>query len=129
MIAVTDERFRSLAASLEIDPEELRIAIALARAPGGIARHVRPLPGRVLIRRCEPPEKIGSIYTPQSDDPMKVDTPMEGVVLAIGPGFPSELHVGDRIMFSKYYPGIEVKLDAGEHRILKEDDIVGVVLS
>jgi chaperonin GroES len=92
---------------------------------------LRPLQDRVLIRRVEPEAKTaGGILIPDTAQ----EKPMEGEVVAVGPGVRSEdgqLHpldvkTGDRVLFGKW-SGTEVKLDGEELMIMKESDIMGVV--
>ena len=92
---------------------------------------LRPLQDRVLIRRVEPEAKTaGGILIPDTAQ----EKPMEGEVVAVGPGVRSEdgtLHpldvkTGDRVLFGKW-SGTEVKLDGKDHVILKEEDLFGVV--
>ena len=75
----------------------------------------RPLQDRVLVRRLEQEEKTsGGIIIPDTAK----EKPMEGEVVAVGPGVRSEdgkLHPldvkpGDRVLFGKW-SGSEVKLD------------------
>ena len=91
----------------------------------------RPLHDRVLVRRLEGEEKTaGGIIIPDTAK----EKPMEGEVVAAGPGARSEdgkLHpldvkVGDRILFGKW-SGTEVKIDGKELLIMKESDLLGVV--
>ena len=91
----------------------------------------RPLHDRVLVRRLEGEEKTaGGIIIPDTAK----EKPMEGEVVAVGPGARSEdgkLHpldvkVGDRILFGKW-SGTEVKIDGVEYLIMKESDIMGVL--
>ena len=91
----------------------------------------RPLHDRVLVRRLEGEEKTaGGIIIPDTAK----EKPMEGEVVAVGPGARSEdgkLHpldvkVGDRILFGKW-SGTEVKIEGTEYLILKESDVMGVV--
>ena len=92
----------------------------------------RPLHDRVLIRRVESEEKTaGGIIIPDTAK----ETPMEGVVVAAGPGArgedgkiqPLDLRSGDRVLFGKW-SGTEVKLDGEELLIMKESDIMGVLV-
>ena len=92
---------------------------------------LRPLQDRVLIRRVEPEAKTaGGILIPDTVQ----EKPMEGEVVAVGPGVRSEdgqLHpldvkTGDRVLFGKW-SGTEVKLDGEDLMIMKESDIMGVV--
>jgi chaperonin GroES len=91
----------------------------------------RPLQDRVLIRRLDQEEKTaGGIIIPDTAK----EKPMEGEVIAVGPGARSEdgtLHpldvkVGDRVLFGKW-SGTEVKVDGEEVVIMKESDILGVI--
>ena len=62
------------------------------------------------------------------------EKPMQGEVLAVGPGVRNEkgelvaldVKPGDRILFGKW-SGTEVKLDGDELLIMKESDIMGVL--
>lgn len=92
---------------------------------------LRPLQDRVLIRPIERESTSpGGIIIPDTAK----EKPMEGEVLAAGPGARDErgnLHaldvrVGDRVLFGKW-SGSEVKLDGEDLMILKETDILGVV--
>ena len=91
----------------------------------------RPLHDRVLVRRLEGEEKTaGGIIIPDTAK----EKPMEGEVVAVGPGARSEdgkLHAldvkaGDRVLFGKW-SGTEVKIEGTEYLILKESDVMGVV--
>ena len=91
----------------------------------------RPLHDRVVIRRITPLEKSsGGIIIP---DTVK-EKPMEGEVIAAGPGARNELgaivalevKAGDRVLFGKW-SGTEVKLDGEELIIMKESDLMGVI--
>ncbi|HZH29044.1 MAG TPA: co-chaperone GroES, partial [Azospirillaceae bacterium] len=74
----------------------------------------RPLHDRVVVKRVEQDQKTaGGIIIP---DTVK-EKPMEGEVLAVGPGardengkvVPLDVKVGDRVLFGKW-SGTEVKL-------------------
>ena len=91
----------------------------------------RPLHDRVVIRRVNAKEKTtGGIIIPDTAQ----EKPMEGKVLAVGPGtrneqgqlVPLDVKEGDRILFGKW-SGTEVKLDAEELLIMKESDIMGII--
>ena len=92
---------------------------------------MRPLHDRVLIKRLDEGEqKIGGIIIPDSAK----EKPQQGEVKAVGSGklldngerTPPQVKEGDRILFGKY-SGSEVKLDAEDYLILKEDEILGVL--
>jgi len=91
----------------------------------------KPLQDRVLVRRLEQEEKTsGGIIIPDTAK----EKPMEGEVVAVGPGSRSEdgkLHPldvkpGDRVLFGKW-SGSEVKIDGEELVIMKESDILGII--
>jgi chaperonin GroES len=91
----------------------------------------RPLQDRVLIRRIEAEAKTaGGIIIPDTAK----EKPMEGEVVAIGPGarsengtlHPLEVKPGDRVLFGKW-SGTEIKLDGEDLIIMKESDVMGVL--
>ena len=91
----------------------------------------RPLHDRVVVRRVESEEKTaGGIIIPDTAK----EKPMEGEVLAVGPGARNEkgevvaldVKVGDRILFGKW-SGSEVRIDGEDLLIMKESDIMGVI--
>ena len=91
----------------------------------------RPLQDRVLIRRIEETAKSpGGIIIPDTAK----EKPMEGEVVAVGPGardengrlVPLDVKKGDRVLFGKW-SGTEVKLDGEELIIMKESDLLGVL--
>ena len=92
----------------------------------------RPLQDRVVVRRVEQEEKTkGGIIIPDTAQ----EKPMEGEVIAVGPGarsedgkiHPLDVKVGDRILFGKW-SGTEVKIDDVEYLIMNESDIMGVLV-
>ena len=93
---------------------------------------LRPLQDRVLIRPIERDTKSqGGIIIPDTVQ----DKPMEGHVLAVGPGIRDDqgnvhspdVKVDDRILFGKW-SGSEIRLDGEDLMIMKETDILGVVV-
>ena len=91
----------------------------------------RPLHDRVVVRRLNAEEKTtGGIIIPDTAK----EKPMEGEVVAAGPGARNEAGVlvsldvkaGDRVLFGKW-SGTEVKIDAEELLIIKESDILGIL--
>jgi len=91
----------------------------------------RPLHDRVVIRRVEQEGKTtGGIFIPDTAQ----EKPMEGEIIAVGPGardergtvVPLDVKKGDRILFGKW-SGSEVKLDGEDLLIMKESDIMGVI--
>jgi chaperonin GroES len=93
----------------------------------------RPLQDRVLVRRIEAEAKTaGGIIIPDTAK----EKPMEGEVVAVGPGVrsedgkihPLEVKAGDRVLFGKW-SGTEIKLDGEDLMIMKESDIMGVLVA
>ena len=91
----------------------------------------RPLHDRVVVRRLDEDTKTaGGIIIPETAQ----EKPMEGEVLAVGPGAYNEdgdrikldVQAGDRILFGKW-SGTEVKIDGEDLVIMKESDIMGVI--
>ena len=91
----------------------------------------RPLQDRVLLRRLDEESKTtGGIIIPDTAQ----EKPMEGEVIAAGPGargedgvlHPLDVKVGDRVLFGKW-AGTEVKIDGDDLIIMKESDILGVI--
>jgi chaperonin GroES len=92
----------------------------------------RPLHDRVVVKRVEAESKTASgIIIPDNAK----EKPSEGEVVAVGPGgrdeagklVPIDVTIGDRVLFGKW-SGTEVKLDGVEYLIMKESDIMGVLI-
>jgi chaperonin GroES len=91
----------------------------------------RPLQDRVVVRRVDPEQKTaGGIFIPDTAQ----EKPMEGTVVAVGPGARSEdgklcpldVAVGDGVLFGKW-SGTEITLDGEQLIIIRETDLMGVV--
>ena len=92
----------------------------------------RPLHDRVVVKRLDAEEKTkGGIIIPDTAK----EKPQEGEIVAVGPGgrdeagklIPIDLKSGDRVLFGKW-SGTEVKIDGVEYLIMKESDIMGVLV-
>ena len=93
----------------------------------------KPLHDRVLVRRVESDEKTkGGLIIPDSAK----EKPAEGEVVAVGEGARKDsgeliemsVKPGDRVLFGKW-SGTEVTLDGDELLIMKESDILGIILT
>ena len=93
---------------------------------------IKPLHDRILVKRLEEEEKTkGGIIIPDSAK----EKPIEGEVIAVGAGkvgddgkrISLDVKVGDRVLYSKY-GGTEVKIEGVENLILREDDILGIIV-
>ena len=94
--------------------------------------NVKPLRDRVLVKRVEEDEKTqGGIIIPDSAK----EKPIQGEVTAVGSGridekgqlIPMEVKAGDKVLFGKF-AGTEVKVDGEELLIMRESDILGIIL-
>jgi len=93
--------------------------------------NLKPIRDRIVIRllEAETATKSGIIIPDAA-----VEKPSQGEVLAAGPGrvtedgalVPTEVKVGDRVLFGKY-AGTAIKVDGVEYHILKEDDVMAIV--
>jgi len=95
--------------------------------------HFRPLHDRVVVRRIEADEKTaGGIIIPDTAK----EKPQEGEVIAVGPGVRDDsgklvdlaVQAGDRVLFGKW-SGTEVRIDGEDLLIMKESDILGVLVT
>ena len=93
---------------------------------------IKPLHDRILVRGLVGEEKTkGGIIIPESAK----EKPMEGEVVAVGAGklgddgkrIPLDVKAGDRILYSKY-GGTEVKIEGEEHLIMREEDVLGIIV-
>ena len=93
---------------------------------------IKPLSDRVVIKSAEPDEKVqGGIIIPDTAK----EKPMEGQVISAGPGkimedgkrSPMDVKAGDRVLFGKY-AGTEIKIDDEEYVIMREEEILAVLL-
>jgi chaperonin GroES len=86
----------------------------------------------VIVRRVEGENKTkGGIIIPDTAK----EKPIEGEVIAVGKGKVLDngkvqepvVKAGDRVLFGKY-SGTDIKIDGEEHLILREEEILGIVL-
>jgi chaperonin GroES len=93
--------------------------------------NVRPLQDRIIVECIEEEAKTaGGLIIP---DKAK-EKPQQGKVVAIGKGkktrdgkiIPMDVKVGDRVLFGKY-AGSDIKIEGKEFKVMKEDDILGVI--
>ncbi len=91
-----------------------------------------PLHDRILVKRVEEGESIrGGIIIPDSAK----EKPQEGKVISVGKGksndegkvFPLDVKAGDSVLFGKY-SGTEIKLDGEEYLIMREEEVLGILV-
>ncbi len=92
----------------------------------------RPLHDRVVVRRVDEDSKsAGGIIIPDTAQ----EKPMQGEIIAVGNGargddneiVPLDVKKGDKVWFGKW-SGTEVKIDGDDLLIMKESDIMGVIV-
>lgn len=94
--------------------------------------NLKPLNDRVIVKPKDAIEKSkGGVILP---DTASKEKPIEGVVIAAGPGklnddgkrSPLEVKANDKVIFSKY-AGTEIKVEEESYLILREEDILAIV--
>jgi chaperonin GroES len=97
-----------------------------------MALNLKPLADRLVVQPTEGEEITASgIYVPETAK----EKPQEGQVVAVGPGrkdddgnrIPMDVGEGDRVLYAKY-AGTEVKLEDTKYLILKESDVLAILL-
>jgi chaperonin GroES len=93
--------------------------------------NVRPLNDRILVRRQPEEEKTaGGIIIVETAK----EKPLKGQVVATGKGhrrdsgewLELEVKTGDQVLFGKY-AGTEIKIEAEDYLILREEDVLAVL--
>jgi len=94
---------------------------------------IKPLHDRILVKRIEGEEEEirGGIVIPDTAK----EKPQEGEVVAVGDGkvldsgqkVSMSVQEGDRILFGKY-SGTEVTIDDEEFLIMREDEVLGILV-
>lgn len=96
-----------------------------------MALNVRPLDDRVVVKPLEAEEKTaGGILLPDTAR----EKPQRGTVVATGPGKMLDsgkrhalpVKKGDVVLYGKY-SGSDIKVEGDEYKILREEDLLGVV--
>lgn len=91
---------------------------------------LKPLADRVLIKPLDAEEKTkGGILIPDTAK----EAPAQGEVVALGNGkvkdgkeYAFSVKTGDKVLYSKY-SGDEIKYDGVEYKVMKEEDILGIL--
>ncbi len=93
---------------------------------------LKPLGNRVVVEPVEQDEvTAGGIVLPETAK----EKPQKGLVISVGPGdrdddgdyIPMDVKQGDTVLFAKY-AGTEIKVDGKKLLILRESDLLAIVL-
>ncbi len=93
---------------------------------------LKPLGNRVVVEPTEQEEiTAGGIVLPETAK----EKPQKGKVISAGPGerdedgkyIPMDVKAGDMVLFAKY-SGTEIKVDGKKLLILRESDLLAIVL-
>ena len=96
-----------------------------------LVENLVPMNDRILVKRDEEEERsVGGIVIPDTAK----EKPVRGTVVAVGQGKRLKsgqiqalsIKVGDKIYFGKY-SGTEIKLDAQEYLIMREEDVLALI--
>ncbi len=94
--------------------------------------NIKPLGDRVIIKALPQEEKTrGGVILPDTAK----EKPQQGEVVAVGPGrvtekgmkVDMEVKAGDRVLYGKY-SGTEVKIDGQDYLIVKESEILAILV-
>ena len=87
---------------------------------------LRPLNKHIVVQRAEVERKRGGLYLPEN----AAEKPQHAEVLAVDDAQEggSKLHVGDTVLLSKW-SGIEVKYDGKPYLLVKEADVLAVIVT
>lgn len=94
---------------------------------------LKPLGNRVVVEPVEQEEvTAGGIVLPETAK----EKPQKGLVISVGPGerdddgdyIPMDVKQNDIVLFAKY-AGTEIKIDGKKLLILRESDLLAIVLS
>ena len=93
---------------------------------------LKPLGNRVVVEPLEQEEiTAGGIVLPETAK----EKPQKGTVLSVGPGdrdddgkyIPMDVKKGETVLFAKY-SGTEIKVDGKKLLILRESDLLAIVV-
>ena len=95
--------------------------------------NLKPLSDRLVVEAVEQKDHTDSgLFLPETAK----EKPQEGKVVAAGPGarkdngerITMEVKVGDSVLYAKY-AGAQIKVQGKDYLILKENDILAIVLN
>ncbi len=88
--------------------------------------NIKPLSDRVLVKPAQAEEKTSTgIIIPDTAK----EKPMEGEVIAVGPGKkdePMTVKAGNKVLYGKY-SGTEINVGEEKYLIMRESDIYAII--
>ena len=88
--------------------------------------NIKPLADRVLVAPAAAEEKVGGIIIPDTAK----EKPLRGRIVAAGKGTKDEemiLKEGDEVLYGKY-AGTELELDGEKFLIMRQSDVLAVIV-
>lgn len=95
------------------------------------AAAIHPHGDRILVKRREEVTQVGAIHVPDAHR----EKPMEGIVLAVGPGgtcaecreaTPMRIEVGQRVLFGRF-SGQEFVFSGQTFVLMREDEVLATL--
>ena len=83
---------------------------------------LKALHNNIIVRTDKAPEKIGSIYMPESK---KRERTNFGTIISVGREN-KDVKVGDRVVYSKFH-GTEFKINNVRYLTLEKDEVDGII--
>lgn len=77
---------------------------------------------KIAVITAPTPDRIGSLYVPQSSDDGQI---VLGVVTSVGPDAAGLVKIDDQIYFNRFTSS-KIKIDGTEYYVLKTSEVVAV---
>jgi chaperonin GroES len=113
-------------------PKASKSKLRTREGSSSVASKIRPVGDRLVVKPAAKEEITRSgIVIPDTAK----EKPQEGEVIAVGSGklldngdrVPMEIKVGDRVLYAKY-GGTEFKLDGEDYLVMRESDVLAVLV-
>src|SRR5690348_14439222 len=116
----------------QVRPKASKSSLRTTEGSSSVASKIRPVGDRLVVKPAAKEEITRSgIVIPDTAK----EKPQEGEVIAVGSGklldngdrVPMEIKVGDRVLYAKY-GGTEFKLDGEDYLVMRESDVLAVLV-
>jgi chaperonin GroES len=116
----------------QVRPKASKSRLRTTEGSSSVASKIRPVGDRLVVKPAAKEEITRSgIVIPDTAK----EKPQEGEVIAVGSGklldngdrVPMEIKVGDRVLYAKY-GGTEFKLDGEDYLVMRETDVLAVLV-